>query len=294
MKKIFFLLLSIIFTSYSAAYAGERPKEFGGLFWGTHVSKVEGLVLKKESFENLPRDLLEKTKEIMREREERGEKIYVRKTDILKVSGGEVRTIEYSFVKDLLAQVTIFFADYQQYLNFMTIYIRLFGLPDKEEINEMKIQHDWYTKNEDEADVTLFYSSLIKGGFVTMKCKAFLKEETETRGIDWQLFREDEDGKWFYDNGGVMKSDEDLFKVRVKCHLSVQRQNEWRISLKSKIMPRYAISAEEIRCSSKETRKVQYEILSERGPLKSFQQGEGWKPVSPDSRAEDLYNKICK
>jgi hypothetical protein len=33
----------VIFISCSAAYAGERPKEFQGLFWGTHISKVEGL-----------------------------------------------------------------------------------------------------------------------------------------------------------------------------------------------------------------------------------------------------------
>jgi hypothetical protein len=75
MKKIFCLLFLIIFNSYPTAYAGERPKEFQGLFWGPHISKVEGLVLKKEPPSvNLPRGILQKIKETTRESEERGEK----------------------------------------------------------------------------------------------------------------------------------------------------------------------------------------------------------------------------
>ena len=60
----------------------------------------------------------------------------------------------------------------------MKIYARLYGPPDKEEIDERMNKHDWYTKKDDEADVTLFYNSLINAGFVTMKCKAFLKQES--------------------------------------------------------------------------------------------------------------------
>ena len=69
MKKILCLLFLIIFISCPTAYAGERPKEFRGLFWGTHISKVEGLVLKKDRplSPNLPRDILEKMKETLRE-----------------------------------------------------------------------------------------------------------------------------------------------------------------------------------------------------------------------------------
>jgi hypothetical protein len=305
MKKIFCLLLLIIFISFSTAYAGERPKEFRGLYWGTHISKVEGLVPKKEPlFANLPRDLSEKIKETMRESEERGEKTYLRTSDILTVPGGEVKTIEYVFIKDRLAQVNIIFDDYDQYFNFVKICARLYGPPDKEEIDERMNKQDWYTKKDDEADVTLFYSFLIKAGFVTMKCKAFLKRETglilgddrkmEASGANWQLFREDDEGKWFFDNDKLMQPGEDILQIRVKCNLSIKRQNAWRTSLKSKIMPRYTVSLEEIRCSSKETRNLQLEILSEKGPLRLFQKSKNWESIAPDSIAEVLYNKVCK
>jgi len=307
MKKIFCLLLLIIFLSYSAAYAGERPKEFQGLFWGTHISKIEGLVPKKEPrFANLPRDLSEKIKETMRESEEKGEKTYLRTSDILKVPGGEVKTIEYVFAKDLLAQGIIHFADYDQYLNFVKIYAHLYGAPDEERIDERMIKHNWYTKNDDEADVTLFYNPLMNAGFVSMKCKAFLKEERglilgddkkmEAGGADWKLFKEDDDGKWFYDfgNDGPMQPDKDILKIRVKCNLSGKRQTEWRLSLKSKVTPRYAISLEEIRCPSKEIRNLQVEILSAKGPLKLFQKNKNWELIAPNSMAEVLYNKVCK
>ena len=305
MTRIFCLLSLIFFISHSTSYAGERPKEFLGLLWGTHISKIEGLVPKKERLPTyLPGDFLEKTKETLRKSEERGEKTYLRPSDILAVPGGEVKAIEYVFVKDLLAQGTIYFDNFDLYLNYLKIYTRLYGEPDKEELDEMTMKYDWYTKNDDEADVAIFYGPLIKAGFVSMKCKAFLGKGTglisgddtkmESREADWQLFREDDDGKWFYRKDGLTQAAKDIFKVRVKCNLSAKRKNEWRISLKSKIMPRVSISLEEIRCSSKESRNLQVDILSERGPLGSFQKGRNWEPIAPDSVTGALYNKVCK
>jgi hypothetical protein len=307
MKHIFCLLFLFIFLPYSTVHAGDRPKEFRGALWGTHISKVEGLVLKKEpAFANLPRDLSEKMKATMRESEERGEKTYLRPSDILSVPGGEVKTIEYVFANGLLAQGIIHFADYDQYLNFVKIYGHLFGAPDKVEKDAMMIKHRWYTTNDDEADVTLFYNPLMKTGYVSMKWKAFLKKETglisgddsrmKAGDADWQLLREDENGKCFYYDDRLTRQDKDVLEIQVKCNLSAKRQNEWRISLKSKIMPGYAISTEEIRCSSKEARNLQYVILSEKGPLKIFQnfQESKWELIAPDSMAEDLYKKVCK
>lgn len=181
MKKIFCLLLLIIFISSLTAYAGERPKEFRGLVWGTHISKVDGLVLQEETVPaNLPRDVLEKIKKTMRKREERGEKTYVRPSDSLKVAGGEVKVIEYVFVKDQSAEVIMRFGDYGQYLKFKGLFNDLYGAPDKEEKGSSVIMHDWYAENDNEANVTLFYSDSyrIKAGSVLMKCKAFLKKDT--------------------------------------------------------------------------------------------------------------------
>jgi hypothetical protein len=305
MKNIFCLLFLFIFVPYSTAHAADRPKEFQGVFWGTHVSKVERLVPKKEALPTyLPRDLSERIKETRRESEERGEKTYLRTSDILSVPGGEVKTIEYVFVKDLLAQGIIHFADYDQHLNFVKIYGRLYGAPDEVEKDAMMIKHSWYTTKDDEADVTLFYNPLIRSGFVSMKCQTFLKKETgltsrndskiEAGNVDWQLFKEDEDGKCFYYDDRLARQDKDVLEIQVKCNLSAKRQNEWRISLKSKIMPGYAISTEEIRCSSKEARNLQFVILSEKGPLRVIQNTNDWESIAPNSKAEALYNKVCK
>jgi hypothetical protein len=295
MKSLFCLLFLFIFIPYSPAHAEDRPKEFQGLSWVTQISKVESLVPKKEpSFANLPRDISEKMKATMRESEERGEKTYLRPTDVLILPGGEIKSIEYVFVKDLLAQGVIYFNDYQQYLNYINTYIRRYGVPDREEVDERTLKHNWYTKNEDEADVTLYFSPLMNAGFISMRCRAFLKNDgkTEAEETDWQLFREDENGKWFYDR--LLQHDKDILKVRVKCNLSFQRQEEWRISLKLKIRPRYAISLEEIRCSSKESRILQVDILYGWGPLKSIPKNENWQSIPPDSKAKALYDQVCK
>ena len=307
MKRVLCLLLLTFLISYSTSYARERPKDFQGVLWGTPVSKVEGLVPKKEALPAyLPRDLLEKIKETLRESEEKGEKTFLRPTDILRVPGGEVKSIEYVFVRDLLAQGLIYFNDYPQHLNFVKIYARLYGAPDNVEKDETMIKHSWYTENDDEAEVTLFYNPLIKAGYVSMKWKAHLKKETglmsgdDSRGkagdAEWQPFREDENGKCFYYDDRLTRQDKDVLEIQVKCSLSAKRQNEWRISLKSKIMPNYAISTEEIKCSSKEARNLQFVILSENGPLKIFQnfKDSKWESIAPDSMAEDLYNKVCK
>jgi hypothetical protein len=307
MKNIFCLLFLFVFAPYPTAHAGDRPKDFQGVLWGTQVSKVEGLVPKKESLPtNLPPDILEKIKETLRESEEKGEKIFLRPSDILRVPSGEVRAIEYLFVKDLFAQGLIYFNDYPQHLNFVKIYARLYGAPDNVEKDETMIKHSWYTENDEEGEVILFYNPLIKAGYVSMKWKAFLKKEIGLISGDdsrmkagdaaWQLFREDENGKCFYYDDRLARQDKDVLEIQVKCTLSAKRQNEWRISLKSKIMPYYAISIEEIKCSSKETRNLQFVILSENGPLKIFQnfQESKWELIAPDSMAEGLYKKVCK
>jgi hypothetical protein len=307
MKKIFLLLLLTVFISYSSAFAAERPKDFQGLIWGTPISKAEGLVLKKDTLPTyLPADILEKIRETAREREERGEKIYSRPADILAALGAEVKAIEYVFVKDLFSQVTIYYNDYPQHLNFVKIYGHLYGPPDTVEKDENQIKHSWFTEKDDEAETTLLFNPLIKAGYVTMKWKAFLKQEaaltsgpdrrTKTGDADWQPLREDENGKCFYYDDKPMRQDKDVLEIKVKCHLSSKRQNEWRNSLRSKVLPIYAISLEEIKCSSRESRNLQFVILSENGPLKIFQNFQNSKreSITPESTAEALYNRVCK
>ncbi len=299
MKKTFCLLFLIALMSYATARAEERPKEFQGVIWGTHISKVDGLVLKKEpSLATLPREILEKIEETARERKERGEKTYLRTSDILSVPGGEVKAIEYIFAKDQLAQGIISFSDFQQYLSFVKIYGHLYGTPDEEEKNEAMIQQSWHAKNEDEADVILFYDPLIKAGFVLMKCGAFLGKEPAfaSEKANWQILKEDDNGMWFYDFDRQKAPNKNIFKIKLKCNLSVKRQNELRVSLKSKILPNYVLSLEEIKCSSKETRNLQSVILSEKGPLRTFQnfQNSKLQPIAPGSMAEALYNKVCQ
>ncbi len=289
MNKIFCLIILIIFSPYTTGHAEERPKEFQGLPWGTAISKVDGLVPKKESG---------------REGVRRDERTYVRPSDILIASGAEIKSIEYIFVKNRLAQGIVYFNDYDLYLNYLKAYTRLYGEPDKEELDELTMRYDWYAKKEDEADVAVFYGPLIRAGFISMKCRAFLQKERESipgddgkmgsKEADWQLLREDDNGKWFYKKNGLAQTDKDVYKIRVKCNLSAKRKNEWRISLKSKIMPRVSISSEEIRCSSKESRSLQVDILSERGPLGSFPANRKWEPIAPGSLNEVLYERVCK
>jgi len=305
MKNIFCLLFLFIFVLYSTAYAGERPREFQGVPWGTHISKVEGLAPKKEpSFANLPTEIQQRIKEAALKSEERGEKTYLRPADILTVPDGEVKSIEYLFVKDIFTQGIIYYYDYPQLLNFVKIYAHLYGPPDRVEKDETMIKHNWYTEKDDEAEVTLFYNPMVKTGYVSMRWKAFAKKEKglilgddskmETDGKGWILLREDDSGKWFYDSDRLRQSDKDIFQIWVKCNLSIKHQNEWRISLKSKTMPSYEISLEAIKCSSKESRNLQFVILSERGPLKVFQSNKNWEPIAPGSMVEALYNKVCK
>ncbi len=289
MNKIICLIILLIFSPYTTGYAEDRPKGFQGLSWGTPISKVEGLVPKKESG---------------REDVRRGEKTYVRPSDNLFVADIEVKRIEYIFVQDLLAQGIIYFNNYDLYLNSLKTYTRLYGEPDREELDEATMRYEWVAKSNDEADVVIFYGPLVNAGFISMKCKTFLQKQNglipkddnkmESKEGDWQLLREDDNGKWFYKKDGLAQADKDVHKIRVKCNLSAKRKNEWRISLKSKLMPRVSISSEEIRCSSKESRSLQVDIISERGPLGSYPANKKWEPIAPGSLTEVLYEKVCK
>jgi hypothetical protein len=189
MKKSFLVVLLLsIFILPSIASAGERPKDFRGLVWGTHISKVEGLVLHEEPLptkspgtpEDLHRRILETINRVRKEREERGEKKYIRPSDDLKVAGGKVDIIEYVFIKDQLAEVIMRFKDYGQYLAFKSLLSDLYGAPDKEEKERGATNHYWYAKTDDEANVNLFFSDQygIKAGSLLMKSKASTKKKT--------------------------------------------------------------------------------------------------------------------
>lgn len=185
MKKRTIILSCVTFILllfYSIAFSGERPKDFRGLKWGTHISKVQGLVLREETpfVTNDPE--LKKRRD---EKEKRGEKIYLRPSDDLKVGHSQVDVIEYIFVKDQLTGIIMRFEDYAQYLNLESLFLALCGTPDREEKRKGAIdqttQHLWYANTDDEANVTLFWMEWTGGrshGSALMKWKGALKKDT--------------------------------------------------------------------------------------------------------------------
>lgn len=173
-KSSWIILVLAVFVFTSTASGGERPKDFRGLVWGTHISKVKDLVVQVES---IPTNAPPEVKEIYKERERRGDKKYIRPSDDLEIAGGEVNTIQYIFVKDQLAEVVIRFDTNTQYLAFESLFNQLYGPPDKEEKDSAGINHYWFANTDDEANVNLFYSKILTTGSVVMKWKRILKKE---------------------------------------------------------------------------------------------------------------------
>lgn len=175
------LIFSILSLSYSVALSAERPKEFRGMKWGVHISKVKGLIAMEEKsiVTNDP-----KLKKLLDKKKERGERKYNRPSDDLKVGHGKVDVIEYIFVKDQLTEVIMRFKDYAQYLNFKSLFMNLYGPPDREEKRKGSIdkttEHIWSANTDDEANVTLFWMKWTGGtaGSALMKWKGALKKDT--------------------------------------------------------------------------------------------------------------------
>lgn len=163
---IVFLIAFIITAFYSVGFAGDRPRDFRGILWGTHISKIPGLVLKEE------------IRKI-------GEKIYVRPSDSLKIKYGEVAAIEYSFIKDKLTAVVLHLADYSQYDRVKSLFLSLYGPPDKEEserVDSVYKRHFayWFGNKDNEADVVLRLDDIdgSLSGRAVMEWKASQKKDT--------------------------------------------------------------------------------------------------------------------
>jgi hypothetical protein len=179
MKKLSLVVMQVLFLFPSLIYAGDRPKEFRGLAWGTNIAKVQGLILQHEHIPpNLPPDISKMIENDLKAKEKRGEKTYTRPLDSLKIGGGEVDVIKYVFQNDQLAKIIMRFRYYEQYLNFKSLFLNLYGAPDREE-NKLGLEHSWYANNDDEADVTLFFTDRdgVKAGAVVMEWKASSKKE---------------------------------------------------------------------------------------------------------------------
>lgn len=165
-----FCVVLFLFLFYSMAFSGERPKSFRGLTWGTHISKVPGFV---------PRDERQSGKIYLRP----NEKAYVRPSDSLKVGDGQVDTIEYIFTNDKLTCVILRFEDYGQYLGLKSLFLSLYGAPDKEEKRkgaiDQTITYYWYANKDEEANVTLTWWTWDgrRSGSALMKWKSALKED---------------------------------------------------------------------------------------------------------------------
>lgn len=190
MKKgmvIGFLTAFIITAFYSVSLAAERPRDFRGIAWGTHISKLQGFVLEEEKTPPVINDpLLRKffdAKE--KQKRERNVKIYVRPSDDLKVGRGQVDAIEYVFVRDEFYSVIMSFKDQLQYLLLKSLFSGLYGSPDKEEKRnssvDKKAEHSWYANTDDEANVTLFWRDWLDGspgsGSVSIKWKGGIKRD---------------------------------------------------------------------------------------------------------------------
>lgn len=135
------LIFSILILFYSIAFSGERPKNFRGLVWGTPISKIQGLVFEKDG--------------------EQGIQFYNRPSDNLKVGNIQVNAIRYKFSKNQLMAVVLDVKTYNQYLSLKSLFLDIYGPPDKEEDDRDKkyggrLKHFWYTKNNDEANISLY------------------------------------------------------------------------------------------------------------------------------------------
>lgn len=127
------------------AFCFERPKDFRKLRWGTQISQIEGLVL--HSDQSVPNS-----------------KTYTRPSDSLEIAGGKVDAILYCFVDNRLTKVIIHFKTYEQFLNMKSVFLKLYGPPDKQQEVENKKElsiiynYSWYARSDDEANVNLTYN----------------------------------------------------------------------------------------------------------------------------------------
>jgi hypothetical protein len=155
-----FCVVLILFLFYSMAFSGERPKGFRGLTWGTHISKVQGLTLVAEPGEGI--------------------KTYRRLSDKLEIGKGKVDGIVYVFKNQKLISVILFCKDYGQYLNLRSVFLDIYGPPDRVEDNKRIgiIEYYWYAKKDDEANVKLKWIEWtgFSEGFAVMNWKGALKK----------------------------------------------------------------------------------------------------------------------
>jgi len=142
------------------AFPEERPKDFRGLKWGTHISKVQRLALVAEP--------------------EKGIKTYRRLSDKLEIGKGKVNDIVYVFLKNQLIEVILFCKDYGQYLNLKSVFLDIYGPPDRVKDDKQIgiIRYHWYAKKDDEANVELKWTERpgFSEGFAVMKWKGALKK----------------------------------------------------------------------------------------------------------------------
>ncbi len=172
-KRMFVLFCTALILSLllSTAFAGERPKDFRGLKWGTNISMVKGLVL-------VAADEGDTRKE------------YRRPSDSLTVGKIQVDEIKYAFVGNKLSSVHLRFEGpdfkgYEKYLSLKTLFFNLYGPPDKEthglpdERPGLRIiTHVWYASHDNEANVTLFWNELGSDGGVNVNWKGALKKDS--------------------------------------------------------------------------------------------------------------------
>jgi hypothetical protein len=153
-----FCLFSIMILFYSTAFSQERPKDFRGLTWGTHISKIEGLTFKETG--------------------EQGVQFYYRASDNLKVGNGQVDAVRYKFRNNQLIGIILDFKTYNQYLDLRSLFVDIYGLPDQGEDNMDpeyggEIKAFWYAKKDTEANIILSWMQvlMINKGFAAVDWK---------------------------------------------------------------------------------------------------------------------------
>jgi hypothetical protein len=72
------------------------------------------------------------------------------------------------------------FEDYAQYLILKSLLVDLYGPPDREEKIKEQTHYDWYTDNDNEGNLTLFWMDElgIRAGSFHMKWKGALKKDS--------------------------------------------------------------------------------------------------------------------
>lgn len=156
--SVLLCIIVILLSFYAIAFSQERPKDFRGLKWGTHISKVQGLALVAEL--------------------ENGIKTYHRPSDKLEIGKGKVDDIVYVFKNQQLIEVILSCKDYSQYLNLKSAFLDIYGSPDRV-VNDKQtkvIKYDWYANKDDEANIELRWIEWWEG-YATMKWKAALKKD---------------------------------------------------------------------------------------------------------------------